>query len=69
VDLKAEACGVSYDHAVAKGIERRTVEGVEIPIATRGTLIRTKATVQDSDRSDVGFLQDQIEREKRQRNR
>jgi len=65
VDLMAEACGLSYDNVAPQGIERRKVEGVEIPIATKETLIRTKATIRDSDRSDVGFLQDQIDQEKK----
>ncbi len=58
----AEACGLSYDDVAADGVERRTVEGVEIPIAKKETLIKTKATLRDSDRSDVGFLLDQIGR-------
>jgi hypothetical protein len=69
VDLMAEACGLSYDNVLAEGVERHTVEGIEIPIAGKETLIKTKATIRDSDRSDVGFLQDQIEREKKQRKR
>jgi hypothetical protein len=49
----AEACGLSYDHVAAEGIEPGTAEGVEISIATKETLVRTKATIRDSDRSGV----------------
>lgn len=57
VDLMAEACGLSFKDVAVEGIELHTVDGVAIPIASKETLIRTKATSRDSDRSDVGFLQ------------
>ncbi len=69
VDLMAEACGLSYVDVAAEGVERHRVEGVEIPVAKKETLIKTKATLRDSDRSDVGFLRDQIQREKERGNR
>ena len=56
VDLLASACGIDYDEAIRAGIEHMTVQGVEIPVAARDVLIRTKATVRDSDRADVAFL-------------
>jgi hypothetical protein len=64
VDLMAEACGITYAEAVAEGIEHRRLGDVEIPIPKRDVLIRTKNTLRDSDRSDVGFLRRQIEEER-----
>ncbi len=52
VDLMAEACGLSFKDVAVEGIEFHTVDGVAIPIASKETLIRTKATLRDSDRSD-----------------
>lgn len=55
VDLMKSACGVSYEEA-APHIEAHSVEGVAIPVANKGLLIRTKNTVRPSDASDVQFL-------------
>lgn len=67
VDLMAEASGVSYDDALAAGVDRRRVGDVEIPVASKETLIRTKASNRDVDRMDVGFLEDRIEAERKSR--
>jgi hypothetical protein len=61
------ACGISYAEAVAAGLDRRWIDDVEIPVASKETLIRTKATARDGDRMDVGLLRDLIEAEKRAR--
>ncbi len=63
IDLMAQACGVTYAEAVADGAESRMLGDVSIPVAKREVLIRTKNTLRDSDRSDVGFLRRQIEEE------
>ncbi len=63
VDLMAQACGVTYAEAVADGAEHHMLGDVAIPVAKREILIRTKSTLRDSDRSDVGFLRRQIEEE------
>jgi hypothetical protein len=64
VDLMAEACGISYAEAVAAGVEYQRLGDVEIPIAKKEVLIRTKNTFRDSDKSDVGFLRQLIEEER-----
>ena len=58
-----EACGVDYEDAVAAGLDVFELEDVEIPLASKQTLIRTKDTVRPSDAADVGFLKLRIERE------
>ncbi len=65
IDLMAAACGINYEQAAAEGIERREVEGVSIPIASKPLLIRMKQTVRDSDRADVQFLRLRLEEDKR----
>lgn len=64
IDLMAAACGIDYTQAV-EGIERREVEGVSIPVASKPLLIRMKQTVRDSDRADVQFLRLRLEEEER----
>jgi hypothetical protein len=63
VDLMAEACGISYEDALAAGVEHRQLSDVTIPIAKKELLIRMKDTVRDSDKSDVGLLRGLIEEE------
>jgi hypothetical protein len=65
IALMAEACGISYAEALAAGIESRRLGDTEIPIARKETLIRMKDTPRDSDKSDVGFLRNLIEEERR----
>ena len=63
VDLMKEACGVDYEDAVAAGLDVFELEDVEIPLASKQTLIRTKETIRPSDAADIGFLKLRIERE------
>ena len=59
IDLMGRACGLSYTDVV-QDAEVRTVEGVEIPIASPATLIRTKDTYRPQDAIDRRFLEDVI---------
>jgi len=61
VDLMGSACGITYDEALASGIETPTVEGVEIPLASKPLLIRMKDTIRPHDAMDVSFLRLKIE--------
>jgi hypothetical protein len=61
VDLMAAACGIDYTAAMAGGIDRITVQGVEIPVAGKRLLIRMKDTIRPSDAADVAFLRLRIE--------
>ena len=56
VDLMGRACGLSYAEAArdAETIER---EGVQIPLASPATLIRTKDTHRPQDALDRAFLE------------
>ena len=63
VDLMKEACGIDYRAAVEGGVEETTVEGVEIRLASKDLLIRTKQTTRESDAMDVNFLRMKIEEE------
>jgi hypothetical protein len=62
VDLLARACGVDYEDA-ARDKELVEIDGVEIPVASKRTLIRTKDTMRPSDVADRQFLQALIEAE------
>ena len=55
VDLMARACGIDYAAAV-EDVERVTIDGVEVPVASLETLIRTKDTIRPSDAADRAFL-------------
>ncbi len=61
VDLMAAACGIDYAAALAGGVDRVTIHGVEIPLAGKELLIRMKDTVRPSDAADVQFLRIRIE--------
>lgn len=63
VDLMKEACGLDYRAAIEAGVEKRTIEGVEITLASKDLLIRTKQTVRESDAMDVRFLRIKLEEE------
>ncbi len=64
VDLMARACGIEYSEAV-KDAESRTIGGVDIPVASLHTLIRTKHTIRPSDAADRQYLEQlRAEREK-----
>ncbi len=67
VDLLASACGVTYSEAAESGIETFKVRGVEIPVASKETLIRMKSTIRESDALDVRFLHMRIEEERKRR--
>ena len=62
VDLLERACGIDYAEA-SQAIDTVTVQGVAIPVASKGLLIRTKDTVRPSDAADVAFLKVRIEEE------
>lgn len=65
VDLLARACGVDYEDA-AKDKELVEIDGVEIPIASKRTLVRTKDTVRPTDAADKQFLLALIDAEERE---
>ena len=65
VDLMQAACGIDYAGALRSGVERLTVEGVEIPVASKQLLIRMKDTIRPSDAADVAFLRLRIEEDER----
>lgn len=62
VDLLAKACDVDYEEA-ARDQEHIEIHGVEVPIASKRTLIRTKDTVRPSDAADKQFLEALIDAE------
>ena len=64
VDLMAKACGISYQDAKSQ-IEWHEIDGVRIPVAQKDLLIRLKQTVRPSDQSDVLFLQEALNIEKK----
>ena len=55
VDLMAAACGVDYAEASRDAVTM-VFGGVEMPVASPPTLIRTKNTVRPSDAADCQFL-------------
>ncbi len=57
VDLMAKACGIDYA-AAAQDAESLEIGGVQIPVASIPTLIRTKNTVRPSDAADRAFLEE-----------
>ncbi len=63
VDLMARACGIEYADA-AKDVESVTVAGVEIPVASLATLIRTKNTMRPSDAADRRYLEERLRAER-----
>jgi hypothetical protein len=67
VDLMATACGIDYSAALALGIDRFTIQGVEIPVARKELLIRMKDTIRPSDAADVQFLRVKLEEDLRRR--
>jgi predicted nucleotidyltransferase len=56
VDLMTKACGVTWSDAT-RDAEILELDGVEIPIASIATLIRTKQTVRPHDAADCRFLE------------
>jgi Nucleotidyl transferase of unknown function (DUF2204) len=62
VDLLGRACGLSYQEAIADA-QKMNIEGVEVPVASLRTLIRTKQTYRPSDAADRQFLEDKLANE------
>ena len=60
VDLMGRACGLSYADA-ASDAETCVIDGVEIPVASPATLIKTKDTYRPQDQIDRKFLSGLIE--------
>ena len=56
VALLGRACCITYAEAAADA-ESVELEGVDIPLVSKRTLIRTKDTVRPSDRADREFLE------------
>lgn len=65
VDLMASACGITYAEAAESGIEKFKVREIEIPVASKETLIRMKNTIRESDALDVRFLRLRIDEDKK----
>jgi hypothetical protein len=63
VDVMGHACGLRYDDAVAHGVDRFSVEGVEILTATKEFLLKTKDTVREHDKLDARYLRARIDEE------
>lgn len=61
IDLMTEACGVRFEDAVG-GIETEIVDGVPIPFAGPGLLLRMKQGIREKDRTDRSFLEDLMRR-------
>lgn len=64
VDLMGVACGLGYSDAVTAGIDVFVAGAVEIPVARKEFLIRTKDTVRPHDAVDVQYLRARIEEER-----
>lgn len=64
VDLMARACGVTYAEAI-RDAETFEIGGVDVPVASKRTLIRTKDTVRPSDRADCEYLEARLADENR----
>jgi hypothetical protein len=56
VDLMGAACGVRYDDAISDA-DLAEIDGIEVPVASIRTLIRTKQTLRPSDIADRQFLE------------
>ena len=64
VDLMARACGIDYEAAVRSGgVERFELRGVQIPLASKGLLIRLKDTIRPGDAMDTEYLKMRIAEE------
>ena len=59
----ASACGIDYDAAV-KDAEQLTIDGVDMPVASPRTLIKTKQTVRPSDAADRRYLEELLKAER-----
>lgn len=63
VDLMARTCGISYQEAQDE-IEWADIDGVVIPFASAGLLVRMKQTGREKDALDLLFLRRKIEEER-----
>ena len=64
VDLMARACGVDYANAIGD-VDKLTIAGVDIPVASLSTLIRTKDTIRPSDAADRRYLEELLHAKRR----
>lgn len=62
VDLLTRACGIDYEMA-SESIVTVHIQGVAIPFASPGLLLRMKQTVREKDRLDRQFLEQLLESE------
>jgi len=63
VDLMALACGIDYEEAV-QDVEQLTIGGVDVPVASLQTLIRTKKTDRPLDGADRRYLEELLRAER-----
>ncbi len=60
VDLMLRACGISFEEA-REEIDQVDIEGVRIPFASAGLLLRMKQTGREKDAPDLVFLRRKLE--------
>ena len=65
VDLMGRACGLTYAD-VAADMEWLELSGVRVPIASPSALVRTKDTYRPQDALDRSFLQQVLDRRRRE---
>ncbi len=65
VDLMGRACGLAYAE-VAADMEWIELSGVRVPIASPAALVRTKDTYRPQDAIDRSFLQQVLDRRRRE---
>ncbi len=65
VDLMGRACGLTYAD-VAADMEWLELSGVRVPIASPSALVRTKDTYRPQDAIDRSFLQQVLDRRRRE---
>lgn len=65
VDLMTEACGISYE-AAREGIEFVELQGVSIPFASAGLMLKMKQSWREKDVADRSFLQQLIKASERE---
>ena len=65
VDLMGRACGLTYAD-VAADMEWLELTGVRVPIASPSALVRTKDTYRPQDAIDRSFLQQVLDRRRRE---
>jgi Nucleotidyl transferase of unknown function (DUF2204) len=65
VDIMSRACGVTYADAIADA-DTFQIQGVDVPVASKRTLIRMKDTARPTDRADREYLQARLQEEDRE---